>query len=139
MTARRRSAGNNDPGDAAQRLGAWGPFRTFTDLVHVVADTWRMTGENHARLIQIGDAMADVSALLNEVANGLRGPLSTSITELLAERDRLAARNAEHSGEDAAEATAAKASASPAESCSRSGDTTASLPGGAATAGGVLS
>lgn len=51
--------------------------------------------------------MADTSALLNEVADGLRGPLATSITELIAENQRLAADNATLSGEDAAESSAA--------------------------------
>jgi hypothetical protein len=116
MTARRRSAANNDPGDAAQRLASWTPLRTLQDLVHVIADTWRLAGENNARLIQIGDAMADVSALLNEVAADVNGPLNTSVTELIASEKAALARVAELEGrntaleaEDASESAAAQA------------------------------
>jgi hypothetical protein len=104
-----------DPRNAAQRLGAWAPLRE-EDLAHVVADIWRMTGENHARLIQLGDAMADVSGLLNEVADGLRGPLLTSVTDLIASEKAALARVAELEGrnaalesEDAGESAAAQA------------------------------
>jgi len=91
----------------AERLATWRPLGFLQDLVHTVADTWRVVDENHAALIRLENKMADVSGVLNQVADGLRGPLATSITELLAERDRLAADNATLSGEDAAESTAA--------------------------------
>jgi hypothetical protein len=51
--------------------------------------------------------MADMSTVLAEVAAGLRGPLATSITALIAENTTLRARNAELEGEDAAESAAA--------------------------------
>lgn len=51
--------------------------------------------------------MADVSQVLNDVADGLRGPLATSIQALLAENVQLRATNAELSGEDVAESAAA--------------------------------
>jgi hypothetical protein len=53
-----------------------------------------------AKLTELENKMADVSLVLNEVAEGLRGPLATSIQELLAE-------NAALRGEDAAESEAA--------------------------------
>lgn len=49
---------------------------------------------------RLWEKMADVSNVLNEVADGLRGPLATSIQDLIAE-------NASLRGEDAAESTAA--------------------------------
>jgi hypothetical protein len=105
-----------DPRDAAQRLAAWTPLRNLRDLVHVIADSWRLADENRARLIQIGDAMADNSALLNEVAEGLRGPLLTSVTDLIASEKAALARVAELEGrntaleaEDAGESAAAQA------------------------------
>jgi ABC-type transporter Mla subunit MlaD len=53
-------------------------------------------------------AMADqITTTLTEVADGLRGPLATSITALLAERDQLAARNAELEGTEATQSAAA--------------------------------
>jgi hypothetical protein len=52
------------------------------------------------QLREMKSQMADVSNVLNEVADGLRGPLATSIQELIAE-------NAALKGEDAAESTAA--------------------------------
>lgn len=36
--------------DAADRLTAWTPLRILQDLAHVVADTWRLAGENHDQL-----------------------------------------------------------------------------------------
>lgn len=52
--------------------------------------------------------MADqITQTLTDVAAGLRGPLATSITALLAERDQLAARNAELEGTEVAQSTAA--------------------------------
>ncbi len=97
-----------DPiGDRANRLATWTPLRALQDLVHVVADTWRLAGENHARLTRLETLMTDVSGVLNQVADGLRGPLATSIQELIAENQRLATDNATLSGEDAAESSAA--------------------------------
>jgi hypothetical protein len=51
--------------------------------------------------------MADVSHVLNEVADGLRGPLATSIQDLINENASLREQNATLSGEDAAESEAA--------------------------------
>lgn len=53
------------------------------------------------------DHMADISPLLNEVAESLRGGLSTSIQAILEENAALRATNAELSGEDVAESEAA--------------------------------
>lgn len=86
---------------AADRLAAWTPLRVLTDLARTVADTWRIADENRSTLTRMESLMADTSALLNEVADGLRGPLATSIQELIAE-------NASLKGEDAAESTAAQ-------------------------------
>jgi hypothetical protein len=68
------------------------------------------------QLTAIGEAMADNSALLNEVAEGLRGPLLTSVTDLIASEKaalarvaELEGRNAELEGEDAGESAAAQA------------------------------
>jgi hypothetical protein len=99
----------NDPADSAARLVAWTPLRNLTDFVRVTTDSWRLAAENNTLLKRLETAMADVSGLLNEVADGLRGPLATSITELVAERDRLASENASLKGEDVAESTAAQA------------------------------
>jgi hypothetical protein len=78
----------NDPADSAARLVAWTPLRNLTDFVRVTTDSWRLAAENNTLLKRLETAMADVSGLLNEVADGLRGPLATSITALLAERDQ---------------------------------------------------
>lgn len=51
--------------------------------------------------------MADVSDVLNGVAEGLRDRLGPSISELLAENNSLRVRNAELEGEDVAESAAA--------------------------------
>jgi len=52
--------------------------------------------------------MADqITTVLTEVAEGLRGPLATSITALIAERDTLAARNAELEGTEVVQSSAA--------------------------------
>lgn len=52
--------------------------------------------------------MADVSPLLNQLATDLRAWAQGPFAELLAENARLAARNAELEGEDAAETGAAQ-------------------------------
>lgn len=96
-----------DAEDRAERLATWRPLGLLQDLVHTVADTWRLAGENHDRLTRLETLMTDVSGVLNQVADGLRGPLATSITELIAENQRLADQNAELTGEDTAETTAA--------------------------------
>lgn len=98
----------DSPADRAAWLAAWRPMRAFTDLAHVVADTWRLANENNTLLTRLESQMADVSGLLNEVADGLRGPLATSVTELIAENQRLAQANASLTGEDVAESTAAQ-------------------------------
>jgi hypothetical protein len=85
---------------AADRLSSWKPLSTLTDLVHTIADTWRLVDENRTILNRLESLMADTSALLNEVAAGLRGPLATSIQDLIAE-------NASLRGEDTAETGAA--------------------------------
>jgi hypothetical protein len=51
--------------------------------------------------------MADqITQTLNDVAEQVRGPLATSIGELIAERDQLAARNAELEGTEVAQSAA---------------------------------
>jgi hypothetical protein len=51
--------------------------------------------------------MADVSPLLDQLANDIAAWAQGPFAEVLAENARLAARNAELEGEDAAETTAA--------------------------------
>lgn len=92
---------------AVDRLASWRPLGLLTDLVHAVADIAAGVDENRATLQRLEIAMTDVSGVLNQVADGLRGPLSTSITALIAERDQLAAQNATLTGEDVAESAAA--------------------------------
>jgi peptidoglycan hydrolase CwlO-like protein len=93
-----------DPADAAGRLENWTPL--YPDLAHVVADTWRLVAENNAALTRLENLMADTSPLLNEVAADM-ARLAPAIAALVDENTRLAARNAELAGEDAAETTAA--------------------------------
>lgn len=84
------------------------PWRNAADTAAALA---RIESAVHtdlpAKFDHLETLMADVSALLNDVAAGLSGPLATSITELIAERDALAAQNAELTGEDVAESAAA--------------------------------
>lgn len=96
-----------EPADAARRLTMWTPLRVLTDLASVVADTWRLAGENHAALIRLENTMADTSGLLNDVAADM-ARLAPAIAALVEENTRLATRNAELEGEDATETTAAQ-------------------------------
>lgn len=61
-----------------------------------------------ARLTNLEASMADTSALLTEVANGLRGPLYTSVQALIASEAAARAEAAELRGEDVAESAAAQ-------------------------------
>jgi hypothetical protein len=81
-----------------ERVASW--WRDLTSLPRRVAETHSRT----ERLLTMAD---NITTVLTEVADGLRGPLATSITALLAERDTLAARNAELEGAEAAQSTAA--------------------------------
>jgi hypothetical protein len=81
------------------RAAAW--LRDLIALPHRVAELHT----NTERLLSMAD---QITTTLTEVANGLRGPLATSITALLAERDTLAARNAELEGTEAEQSTAAE-------------------------------
>src|SRR5690349_5902834 len=92
---------------AADRLAAWRPLGFLTDLVHVVADTRLLVDENRTILNRLEGLMADVSQLLNEVADGLRGPLATSINDLIASEAAARAEAAQLRGEDVAESDAA--------------------------------
>lgn len=67
----------------------------FTDLLNVPA-----------RVKEILTIMADQSAVLNDIANRMRGPLATSIQALIAENVTLRQDNATLSGEDVAESEA---------------------------------
>jgi hypothetical protein len=76
-----------------------------------LAGPWRSaaaTPDILARLTELESRMADVSPILNQLANDMAAWASGPFAELLAENTRLAARNAELEGEDAAEATAAE-------------------------------
>jgi hypothetical protein len=94
----------DSPEDSVERLTAWTPL--YPDLARVVADTWRIAKDNHAALIRLENLMADTSPLLNEVAADM-ARLAPAIAALVDENTRLATRNAELAGEDAAETTAA--------------------------------
>jgi hypothetical protein len=75
-----------------------------------LAGPWRSaaaTSEILARLKQLESHMADVSPILNQLADDMAAWAAGPFAELLAENARLAARNAELEGEDAAETTAA--------------------------------
>lgn len=62
-----------------------------------------------AALEDLETKMDNITTTLNEVAEGLRGPLATSITDLIAERDALAVRNSELEGTEVEQGTAADA------------------------------
>lgn len=64
------------------------------------------------RLNRLESTMADVSPLLNKLADDLRAWSAGPFAALLADNARLAARNAELEGEDAAETSAAENAAS---------------------------
>lgn len=75
--------------------------RTLSDIQITVWNIQR-------KIDKMGVNMADVSQVLNEVAEGLRTNLGPRIAELLSENDTLRARNAELEGEDVAESAAAE-------------------------------
>lgn len=83
------------------------PWRNATTTAAALARIETAVHTIPADIDHLETLMADVSALLNEVADGLSGPLATSINELIAERDALAAQNAALTGEDVAESEAA--------------------------------
>lgn len=58
------------------------------------------------RLTALESRMADISGVLVELADQVRGPLQTSVQALIAERDALAAQVASQSGEEVAESAA---------------------------------
>jgi hypothetical protein len=72
-------------------------------LSDIQATVWRV----ESKINGLGNGMADVSQVLNDVAAGLRDNLGPRISELLAENSRLRVRNAELEGEDVAESDAA--------------------------------
>jgi hypothetical protein len=98
-----------DPAERAGRLAQWGAWRTLTDVVHTVADTWRLADESHSLLKRMEIAMADTSGLLNDVAAKLRDDVFPAVSDLLAENTRLAEENASLKGEDVRESAAAEA------------------------------
>ena len=79
-------------------LAPW--FQTVTDIQDAVLV------EIPAQLARMETMMADTSALLDQVAEGINN-LGQPVADLIAENVRLAARNAELEGEDAAETDAA--------------------------------
>lgn len=75
-----------------------------------LAGPWRSaaaTPDILARLTALENHMADVSPLLNQLADDIATWAAGPFAELLAENARLAARNAELEGEDVAETSAA--------------------------------
>jgi hypothetical protein len=84
---------------AVDRLAAWRPLGLLTDLVHTIADIATGVDENRTTLQRLEMKMADNSALLNQVADGLTN-LGPAISALVAE-------NASLRGEDTAESAAA--------------------------------
>jgi hypothetical protein len=105
---------SSNANDLAERLRIYRPV-SDADTVHLLADVWRLVNENNNKITNLEALMADVSGVLNEVADGLRGPLATSITELIDENKRLAAEAAVARGEadalqaeDAGESAAAQ-------------------------------
>lgn len=77
--------------------------RIEADTNSLVAGQGRIT----RTIERIVTAMADQSALLNSVAEGLRNNLGPAVAKLVAENATLRARNAELEGEDTAESQAA--------------------------------
>lgn len=63
---------------------SWPSREEFAELVSLVRANH---AEVTAELSRLGVAMANATDVLNEVAAGLRGPLATSILDLIAERD----------------------------------------------------
>ncbi len=59
------------------------------------------------RVKEIWQKMADMSVVLDDIATKMRGPLASSIRELLAENQNLREQNASLTGEDVAESAAA--------------------------------
>ncbi len=75
-----------------------------------IAGPWRaaaLASDILSRLESLEAAVADVSPVLNKLADDIASWASGPFAELLAENQRLVARNAELEGEDAAESTAA--------------------------------
>lgn len=60
------------------------------------------------RVKEIWQKMTDMSTVLDDIATKMRGPLATSITELVAENTRLRQENADLTDEDVAESAAAQ-------------------------------
>ena len=82
--------------DRVARLAAWTPLRALTDLAHVVADTWRIAGENHDQLTEIRSVMAtsaDQIAAINTNLENIRADvqrlnqLATDLQTELANQD----------------------------------------------------
>lgn len=59
--------------DRVARLTAWQPLRRLTDLVHVLADTWRIAGETHDNVNELRSIMAtsaeQITAINANLAN----------------------------------------------------------------------
>lgn len=84
------------------------PREAISDIQRDVVAIRVLLLEIPTRLNRLESAMADVSPLLNKLADDLRAWSAGPFADLLAENARLAARNAELEGEDAAESSAAE-------------------------------
>lgn len=71
---------------------SWPSREEFIELVNLVRANH---AEVTAELSRLGVAMANATEVLNEVAAGLRGPLATSILDIIAERDAAEAARVE--------------------------------------------
>jgi paraquat-inducible protein B len=84
------------------------PTRQIVSEVRtLVRGNTKMVAEIRGRIDSMGATMADVSDVLNGVAEGLRDRLGPAIRDVLAENAQLRNRNAELEGEDVAESAAA--------------------------------
>jgi chromosome segregation ATPase len=93
------------PAARAQWLADWVPFRTLTNLVRTVGDTWRIADETRTALTRLETHVADNSEFLNGVADDM-ARLTPAITSLVEENTRLNAQVAEFTGEDVRESAA---------------------------------
>jgi hypothetical protein len=84
------------------------PWRLSTETLDALMRIERAVDTDlPAQLTRMETAMADVSPLLNKLAEDLRTWSAGPFAALLADNARLSARNAELEGEDAAESSAA--------------------------------
>lgn len=79
--------------DRVARLTAWQPLRRLTDVVHVLADTWRVAGATHDHVHELRSIMATSAeqiAAINANLTNIQGDVQRLNTDLTSLRDEIA-------------------------------------------------